>query len=417
MSVFDLWILIFDIINHPLKTCYDITRSMSRVSQVEIRRTVLTVVSSAIAGMFAGAAAGWVVSGWYGDMMAPNALPPISATGTQPGTTNGGEITVIPVDRSPLPSVIPAPFRERRSSGVAGVYRAGVGALLTDDRLISQAVVVTSDGWFVVPGEAVAGIRISDLLLWHDGGVATATRAVRDTGSGVVFLKTPLSGLRAPAFARASDVSVGVAAWVERRAGQFEPVAVSALGEPLESLDGASSETTMRRGTLTGVSVAGDLGAPVWSGNGALIGLVADHAGAPITYIPASAWSSAFSSLLNTDEIRRPLLGVRSADLAWARFDPSVSLEYPNRGVLLRDNRSLRLPAVTRGTPAASAGLLAGDVIQKVDRDILDGSADLGELLAEYRPGSNVTLTVLRGGDVIEIPVTLGSIETGEELK
>ncbi len=390
---------------------------MPRVSPIEIRRTILTVVSSAVAGALAGATTGWIVSSWYGDMIGPSAPGMVQTTGTEPGTSDNGEITVIPVDRRPSAPLVPAPFQNRRSSGVAGVYRAGAGSLLTDDRLVSQAVAVTSDGWFVVPEEAVQGIRIADLLLWHDGGTATATRAVHDTGSGVVFLKTPFSGLHAPAFARASDVSAGLAVWMERRAGQFEPAAVAALGEPLKTLDGVSSETVARRGVLTGVAATGDLGAPVWSGNGALVGLVLTVNNAPARYLPASAFASAFASLLNTDEIRRPLLGVRSTDLAWARFDPSASPAYPERGVLLRENRVTRLPAITRGTPAASAGLLAGDVIQKIDRDILDGSADLGELLAEYRPGSNVTLTLLRNGDAIEVAVTLGSIETGEELK
>ena len=173
----------------------------------------------------------------------------------------------------------------------------------------------------------------------------------------------------------------------------------------------------VRRGVLTGTAAAKDIGAPVWSANGALIGLVTQSSSVPARYLPASAFASAFASLLNTDEIRRPLLGVRGADLAWARFDPSVVSAYPERGVLLRENRAARLPAITRSTPAASAGLLAGDVIQKIDRDILDGSADLGELLAEYRPGSRVTLTVLRDNDTIEIPVELSSIVTSEELK
>lgn len=391
---------------------------MSRPSAVLVRRTILTVVFSAVAGALAGASAGWIVSSWYADMVGPSAPNLVRATGTTPGDgSDGTGITVIPVDRAPLPPLVPAPFLERRSSAVAGVYRAGAGTLLTDDRLVSQAVAVTSDGWFVVPEDALEGVHVSDLLLWHDGSVATATRAIRDTGSGVVFLKTPLSGLQAPAFARASNVSSGLAAWVERRAGQFEPAAIAALGKPLDTLDGVSSEVASRRGVLTGVAAVGDLGAPVWSGNGALIGLVAQAPGVPVRYIPASAWATAFSSLLSTGEIRRPLLGVQSADLAWARFDASGFSPYPERGALLHDNRSPRAPAVTPRSPAAIAGLLADDVIQKVDRDILDGSADLGELLAEYRPGSRVTLTVLRNGNTVEIPVELGSVVTSEELR
>ncbi len=42
---------------------------------------------------------------------------------------------------------------------------------------------------------------------------------------------------------------------------------------------------------------------------------------------------------------------------------------------------------------------------------------DLGELLAEYKPGTTVTLRVLRDGKDLDVSVTLGSAVTGDPLK
>jgi S1-C subfamily serine protease len=397
--------------------------SSSSSASDHVRRTSLTVLASVAAGALAGAIAGWSIApispdqGGGGYVSQPTEpTPPTTSTPAEPGS-NG--IVVIPVERTPQTVLLPAPFAERRSSPVAGVYRRGAaasGGLLTEDRLLGQAVAVTSDGWFVAPASLMTGVRIADAVLWHDGHAATATRAILDQVSGVVFLKTPFTGLDAPSFARAGSVTPGLAVWIERRSDRFEASGITALFELASSLDGASSETAIRRGIASGVMNAGDVGAPVWSANGALIGLVSAAPEAAVTYIPVSAWSASLSSLLSNNEIRHASLGVRSVELGWTRLDGSVRVSA-ERGAWVREDAKQKRPAIVSGSPAAIAGVKAGDVITQVDRDILDGSVDLGELLANYRPGSNVTLTVQRGAQSLDIPVQLGSIVTSEILK
>jgi hypothetical protein len=327
-------------------------------------------------------------------------------------------VTIIPVDRTPQASLVPTPFEGRRSSSVAGVYLARAvepSDLLTDDALVAHAVAVTSDGWFVVPAASLEGVRIADLLVWHEGATSAVTTAVEDTFGGVVFLQTTIGGANAPAFARGNDVTAGLAAWLERRANQFEPVGVAALRAPVQSLAGVSSETVQRHGVLVGPMTAeGDQGAPVWSANGALVGLVVSEVGEPLHYLPSSGWTDSLASLLATGEVRHASLGVRSVDLAWARVVRTGDDALPVRGALLVAGAAgaAREPAVTPRSPGAVAGLRVGDVIERVDRDILDGSADLAEILAGYRPGSTVTLTVHRDDATIELPVTLGNTVT-----
>jgi hypothetical protein len=392
---------------------------MPRPSSVEFRRTVLTLIASMIGGALAGAIAGWTVVPVEVGQSSTSAHPTPPSAPTTSSTTP--EVTVIPLVRTPQPTLIPAPFAQQHSSAVAALYHRGKGTeegLLTNDRLVAQAVAVTSDGWFVVPSSALQGLRPADLVLWHEGHAASTTHIVIDHDGGVAFLKTVLSDVDAPAFARATDVTPGLAVWLERRSRQFEPSGITALNQPLQSLDGVSSETVVRRGSLSGrMTSAGDMGAPIWSANGALVGLLSSSAGQPLSYLPVSAWSGSLSSLLSTGEIRHALLGVRGVNISWAAFDTSRNPNAPTQGAWLREDKATHRPAVTVNTPAADAGLRAGDVIRSIDRDILDASADLGELLAAYRPGSSVTLTVLRGTQTLQIPVTLGSTVTSEDLK
>jgi len=71
--------------------------------------------------------------------------------------------------------------------------------------------------------------------------------------------------------------------------------------------------------------------------------------------------------------------------------------------------------AVSAGSPAAKAGVKAGDVIVAVDGTPTPTSDDLGTLLAAHKPGQTVTLKVVRqSGATTQIKVTLGEYPGGK---
>jgi S1-C subfamily serine protease len=63
---------------------------------------------------------------------------------------------------------------------------------------------------------------------------------------------------------------------------------------------------------------------------------------------------------------------------------------------------------VLDNSPAAEAGLEAGDVITAVDGDVVDEERTLPDRLYAYEEGDVVMLTVLRNGEELELEVTLG---------
>ncbi|MCL4535039.1 MAG: trypsin-like peptidase domain-containing protein [Bacteroidetes bacterium] len=65
---------------------------------------------------------------------------------------------------------------------------------------------------------------------------------------------------------------------------------------------------------------------------------------------------------------------------------------------------------VVPGSPAATAGLRAQDVITEIDGTPLVGDSDLAKAISTHKPGDTVTLTVLRGNQKTSIKVTLGTL-------
>jgi len=64
---------------------------------------------------------------------------------------------------------------------------------------------------------------------------------------------------------------------------------------------------------------------------------------------------------------------------------------------------------VLPGSPADAAGLKVGDVVTAVDGDKVDAKHTLAVRMVAYGPGDTLTLTVVRGGNTIQLPVTLAT--------
>ena len=65
--------------------------------------------------------------------------------------------------------------------------------------------------------------------------------------------------------------------------------------------------------------------------------------------------------------------------------------------------------SVQSGSPAAQAGLQAGDVITAIDGSSVTNPAQLSQDIASHQPGNQVTITYTRNGASSQAQVTLGS--------
>jgi serine protease Do len=67
--------------------------------------------------------------------------------------------------------------------------------------------------------------------------------------------------------------------------------------------------------------------------------------------------------------------------------------------------------ATPPGSPAAKAGIKAGDVVTSVNSSPLEHARDFAELTSMMAPGSSVYLTTLRNGKARSVTLTIGSIK------
>ncbi len=380
---------------------------------------------SAILWSLVGAVVAGGIAGWSAAQMVVSSLGrggiATGVTTTTP-TTTAPKVEIVPVESRPLLPAYPSAFSVRRASSVLTLVKKSTPTkmLLEDrivaaDRAVGSAVALTADGWLVTTHSVIGGgARVGEVEVVWDGRTYSIQRAIRDVATDAVFLKIDAKDLPVATLTAAENVSAGVALWMEPRARQLYPGII--IETRLKSATTVlSSERATRRFLASGNGDANWAGGATWDSGGGLIGLMEEKTSAGWNLLPAGAIATALSSLLTTNEIRHASLGIRSIDLGSAVFEQGRE-SLPAVGAWLRPDRRLGLPAVTLKGPAAQV-LVDGDVIERIERDILDGGADLGERLLAYRPGVRVTVYGQRKGQPLEISLTLGSVIASEILK
>jgi len=111
--------------------------------------------------------------------------------------------------------------------------------------------------------------------------------------------------------------------------------------------------------------------------------------------------------LIKTGHVTRGRIGVGITNVT---RDLADSLGLPSA-------QGAAVLSVEDGSPAAKAGVEAGDVILKIDGRAVDGSSDLSRTIRGLKPGTTVHLTLWHDGKPREAAVKIGEFKDTDEAK
>jgi putative serine protease PepD len=104
--------------------------------------------------------------------------------------------------------------------------------------------------------------------------------------------------------------------------------------------------------------------------------------------VPSNTVKKVATALISTGSIEHAYLGVSTENVG---------------------TEGAGIAQVRAGTPAAAAGLRAGDVVTKLDSQSVSTADELRSLVDSKQPGDKVELTITRGGSTKTVQVTLGT--------
>jgi putative serine protease PepD len=307
-----------------------------------------------------------------------------------------------------LPSVVKINVAGGQGQGSgSGVILSDDGEILTNAHVVRVAeqggeMTVDFNDGSSATAQLVGTDPVTDLAVIRARGVSGLTVAqigdsdALDVGEEVVAIGSP--------FGLTATVTSGI---------------VSAVNRPVSVGSGETERTTYPAIQTDAAINPGNSGGPLVNLAGQVVGINSSIRSSSSAFggeagsiglgfaIPISKVLPIVDQLRNGETPTHARLGVTVSQPG----GPG-STDDPTRGGLVT---GAGIAEVEPGSAGEEAGLEPGDVVTRVDDEMITNIESLVATIRGYRPGDEVTLTVLRDGETLELEATLDSDEeTGD---
>ncbi|MFC7879912.1 S1C family serine protease [Isoptericola sp. NPDC057391] len=277
-----------------------------------------------------------------------------------------------------------------------------------------SGVIYDDQGHIVTNNHVVSGAQNDTVqVTLSDGRLYEATIVGTDptTDLAVVKLKNPPDDLKPASFGSSDDVTVGDAVLAVGNplglANTATTGIVSAIDRPVSaSGEDGSTQVVTNAIQIDAAINPGNSGGPLFNAQGQVIGITSSIA------TMSSGMSGEQSGSIGLGFAIPVNLATNIADQLIA----DGTAEHAFLGVTMQDatatadgvtRRGAEVVEVSSGSPAAEAGLQAGDVIVAIDDDAVNGAESLTAYVREKAADQKVTLTYVRDGKTQTVDVTL----------
>ncbi len=245
--------------------------------------------------------------------------------------------------------------------------------------------------------------RDEDLSIVTPDDYESAAQLVgRDPASDIAVLRVPNGGLT-PATQADAAARVGQLILMVGRPTRSGPMAslgiVSAVSGPWRGGRGGMLDRVIR---TDATPYPGFSGGPLVTAGGAIVGMTTTGlTNGPAVGIPSAiAWTIA-ETIMQHGSLKRGYLGISSQPVRLPGNVPEVNGAQPRVGLLLM--------RVEPGSPADRAGLIIGDILVGMNGRLIEDADDLQAALGPDKVGQAQTVQVIRGGELRELQVVVGS--------
>ena len=276
---------------------------------------------------------------------------------------------------------------------------------------LGSGFIISPDGYIVTNAHVVENAE-EILVRLTDKRELKAKVIGADTRSDVAVIKVEASGL--PTLRVGDTGKLRVGEWVIAIGSPFGFANTVTAGiVSAKSRDNLAQDANLDAIPFIQTDVAvnpGNSGGPLLNMRGEVVGInsqIYSRSGtfAGISFaIPADYAFNVADQIIKTGHVTRGRIGVGITNVT-RDFAESINLGKTQGAVV---------GSVEEGSPAAKAGLEAGDVILKIDGRAVDGSAELSRTIRALKPGSKVNLTVWRGGKTRDVAVTVAEFKDEE---
>jgi len=302
---------------------------------------------------------------------------------------------VVSITVQGMPAPLPegdAPRQPRRPPGRSRPSVPGSGT--------GSGVIFAPDGYVLTNSHVVTGGE-SIQIATTDGRELAATLVGADPATDLAVLRVHASGLPYGALGDSDALRVGQLVIAIGNPLGFQSTVstgvVSSLGRAMRSRDGRLIENIVQH---TAPLNPGNSGGPLVDSRGRIVGIntavIAGTQGIGFA-VPSATATWVVPQLIASGRVRRGYLGI----VAGSRPLTRVLVRFH----ALSQDRAVEVASVSRGGPAAKAGLRKGDLVVAIDNRPTTSADDLHRHLSHWKSGERVVLTVVRRKHKLELIV------------
>ena len=284
----------------------------------------------------------------------------------------------------------------------------------SDGEAKGSGVVISDKGYIATNNHVISGAQQIQVTL-ASGAVYSAKVVGTDTTTDLAVLKldNPPSDLKVAEFADSDNLAVGEAVMAIGNPLGYDDTAttgiVSALNRPVTVTDDDNNAIVTNAVQIDAAINPGNSGGPTFNAAGQVIGInssIASTASSSGTAgsigigfaIPSNLVKRVTNEIIDNGSVKHVVLGITIKS-------SSVEADGVTRGCA-------QVQAVTDGGPASKAGVKAGDSIVAFNGKAVNNNYSLLGYVRASAMGDKVKLTVVRGGNTMDLEVTLDQEET-----
>ena len=284
----------------------------------------------------------------------------------------------------------------------------------SDGEAKGSGVVISDKGYIATNNHVISGAQQIQVTL-ASGAIYSAKVVGTDTTTdlAVIKLDNPPSDLKVAEFADSDNLAVGEAVMAIGNPLGYDDTAttgiVSALNRPVTVTDDDNNAIVTNAVQIDAAINPGNSGGPTFNAAGQVIGInssIASTASSSGTAgsigigfaIPSNLVKRVANEIIDNGSVKHVVLGITIKS-------STVEADGVTRGCA-------QVQAVTDGGPASKAGVKAGDSIVAFNGKAVNNNYSLLGYVRASAMGDKVKLTVVRGGNTMDLEVTLDQEET-----
>lgn len=262
--------------------------------------------------------------------------------------------------------------------------------------------VVIDAGGFILTNRHVIADGDSIMVGLSDGRRVSARVVGTDTLTDIALLKVDADNLMPIDWGNSDQCNVGSPVWaVGSPFGLDRTVTFGILSGKHRMV---KASTRYQDFMQSDVAVnPGNSGGPLVDVNGKLVGIntaiVGDTYRGVSFSIPSNVVQEVYKRLKVSGRYERGWLGIAMAEVPDELF---VGENHRERGALVAS-------LAGTGSPAAIAGLLAGDIVQRINKETINDMGHLMRKIADLPPGTRIAVDVRRDHQTLSFEVVLGA--------